>query len=334
MERGRGARLPKILPRKSLRMDTADLQKLASQTRFMRETGIALIFASGILALFLFIPFVSKKTPSTPITIATSTAPNAFARVPLEAKAAIVYDLALRETLYAKNADAQLPLASLTKLLTVYAALSELSLNTPILIPIEATRLEGSHVLSAGQTFALADLARLTLVASLNDGAAAIAHTISSRGNRPQGEALASAAAALALSQTYAVNGHGLDVNTAVSGGYGSARDLARLAGALVQEAPTIAAATTRSSAQAVSEGGTLFKVNNTDPIVGTIPGLLLSKTGYTDLAGGNLTLVFDAGIGHPIAVVVLGSSLKARFTDGTALVAATLAHFAGVETL
>jgi len=68
--------------------------------------------------------------------------------------------------------------------------------------------------------------------------------------------------------------------------------------------------------------------------MVGTIPRLLLSKTGYTDLAGGNLALVFDAGIMHPIAVIVLGSSKSARFTDGTALVAATLAHFAGVASL
>ena len=315
-------------------MDTVELQKLALQTRFMRETGIALVFGSGILALFLFIPITPKETSSAPIAIATSTAPDAFARVPIEAKAAIVYDLAFGKTLYAKNADAQLPLASLTKLLTVYAALSELSLNTPITIPAEATHLEGPHVFSAGQTFTLADLARLTLVASLNDGAAAIAQTTASRSQRSQNETLAAATAALNLSQTYAVNGNGLDVNAAISGGYGSAQDLARLAGALIKQAPTIAAATIQSSTEAVSEGGTLFKVKKTDPMVDTIPGLMLSKTGYTDLAGGNLVLVFDAAIGHPIAVVVLGSSLKARFTDGTALVAAALAHFAGVESL
>ena len=144
----------------------------------------------------------------------------------------------------------------------------------------------------------------------------------------------ASAAAALNLSQTYAVNGSGLDVSRAISGGYGSARDLALLAGALIEQAPAIATATTERSAQAVSEGGTFFQVLNTDPMIGTIPRLLLSKTGYTDLAGGNLVLVFDSGIRHPIAVVVLGSSMKARFTDGTALVAAAIAHFAGVESL
>lgn len=316
-------------------MNTSDLQQLALHSRFMRETGISLLFGSAFLALFLFIPLTSKEEPSVPaITMATSTVPNAFAQLPIEAKAAIVYDLALGETLYAKNADAQLPLASLTKLLTVYAALAELSPDTPITISAEATRLEAPHAFSTGQTFDLADLARLTLVASLNDGAAAIATATARRGNRSQYEALASAAAALQLSQTYAVNGHGLDVSTAVSGGYGSARDLARLAGALAAKSPEIAGATTREYAVASSKGGTSFKVKNTDPLVDTIPGLLLSKTGFTDLAGGNLALVFDAGIGHPIAVVVLGSSPKARFTDGSALIAATLAHFAGIESL
>ncbi|OGG72128.1 hypothetical protein A3H77_02565 [Candidatus Kaiserbacteria bacterium RIFCSPLOWO2_02_FULL_56_11] len=63
-------------------------------------------------------------------------------------------------------------------------------------------------------------------------------------------------------------------------------------------------------------------------------PRLLLSKTGTTNLAGGNLALVFDAAIGHPIAVVVLGSTETERFTDASMLIAATFARFAGVESL
>lgn len=313
-------------------MDSFDLQKLAEHTRSMREAGIALLIASGFLALFLFTPLGPKET-SAPVA-ATVITPDAFANVSVEAKAAVVYDLTTKKILYAKNADAQLPLASLTKLLTVYAALSELAPTTPITIPADATHLDGPHAFNAGQTFALNDLARLTLTASLNDGAAAIAEIVADRQSLSQSDMLAAAAASLGLSQTYAVNGSGLDVNTAISGGYGSARDLAILAGALVERAPDIALATTESSAQAVSEGGTSFKVLNTDPMVGVISRLLLSKTGYTDLAGGNLALVFDAGMGHPVAVVVLGSSQKARFTDGTALVAAALAHFAGVASL
>lgn len=312
-------------------MDSSELQKLAERTRSMRETGVGLLVGTGLLALFLFVPLGQKQIAPAP-TATASAVPNAFVDVSIEAKAAIVYDLSTGTTLYEKNADAQLPLASLTKLLTVYAALSTLAPTTPIIIPASALNLDGPHAFNEGQVFALADLARLTLTASLNDGAVAIAAATAERENRGESEMLASAAGSLGLSQTYAVNGSGLDVNNAISGGYGSARDLAILSGALVEKAPDIAVATTQSSAQAVSEGGTSFVVKNTDPAVGTIPRLLLSKTGYTDLAGGNLALVFDAGIGHPIAVVVLGSSRTSRFIDGTTLVAAAIAYFAEIE--
>lgn len=300
----------------------------------MREAGMALIFASGILALFIFIPRTFGTAPAPAVTVATSTTPDAFASVAIQAKAAIVYDLATGKVLYAKNADAQLPLASLTKLLTVYAAFAVLAPTTPVTIPAEVTLLDMPHAFNAGQIFSLSDLARLTLTASLNDGAAAIASATAARENKTQNAMFAGAAAALDLTQTYAINGSGLDLSSSQSGGYGSAYDLARLAGALVETAPTVALATTESSAHATSAGGTSFTVKNTDPMVDTIPRLLLSKTGYTDLAGGNLALVFDAGILHPIAVIVLGSSKNERFTDGNALVAATLAHFAGVASL
>src|SRR3989344_3118276 len=221
-------------------MNTEELQRLALHTRSMREAGITLLVASGILADFLLISPVALRPSPVSVVVATSTAPNAFADMPLEAKAFGVYDLSTGETLYAKNADAQLPLASLTKLLTVYAALATLSPETPVTIPLEAIRAEAPRAFSARQIFSLADLARLTLTASLNDGAMAIASATAARMNRTPNEMLASAAAALALSQTYAVNGSGLDISTAVSGGYGSAYDLARLAGALVEKAPSV----------------------------------------------------------------------------------------------
>jgi D-alanyl-D-alanine carboxypeptidase len=51
------------------------------------------------------------------------------------------------------------------------------------------------------------------------------------------------------------------------------------------------------------------------------IPSLIASKTGFTDLAGGNLAVIFDAGFEYPIIVVVLGSSQTGRFTDVEKLV-------------
>lgn len=304
-------------------MELNELHQLAERTRSTREIGIALLCATGMLAIF----FIVGETRSTRdlASAAVNTeipAPNAFDFVaPIKAKAAVVYDLSTGEILYAKNADAQLPLASLTKLLTVYAALSTLSPSTPIKMP-------------SGQIFALNDISRLTLTASLNDGANAIAEATAERENRNQALMLAGAAASVGLNQTYAINGSGLDVSQSISGGYGSALDLAKLAGALVVLSPDIALSTTEPSATAISEQGRVVTVANTDPIVGNIPRLLLSKTGYTDLAGGNLAIVFDAGIKHPVAVVVLGSTVTERFTDGMALVVATLAHYAGIKSL
>jgi D-alanyl-D-alanine carboxypeptidase len=315
-------------------MDSNELQKLAERSRSMRESGIALLIASGILGLCILLPQSFGTRGKTTAPVATVSTPDAFERVSIEATAAIVYDLATQKILYAQNADAQLPLASLTKLLTVYAAFTQLPSTTSITIPTEVTKLDMPRAFNAGQIFSLSDLARLTLTASLNDGAAAIASATAAEENKTQGAMLASAASALGLSQTYAVNASGLDVTTVLSGGYGSAYDVARLAGALVAQSPEVALATTETSTRAVSEGGTVFVVKNTDPMVNSFPRLLLSKTGYTDLAGGNLALVFDVGLGHPIAVIVLGSSKNERFTDGSRLVAATLAHFAGIASL
>lgn len=313
-------------------MTIPELAELAQRTRSRREAGFALVLASAILALFLFVPLGHGEDAKAPVVVATTTTPL-FAVGPIEAQAAIVYDLATGETLYAKNADDQLPLASLTKLLTVYAALANLPAATPITVSPEAALAEAPNAFEAGETFTLGDLAQITLTASLNDGAMAIAEAVAEAEQRSTSEALAGAAAALHLADTYAYNGSGLDVNIAVSGGYGSARDIARLAGALAATAPAIALATTESEARATSFDGTTYRVKNTDSIVGAIPRLLLSKTGFTTLAGGNLALVFDAAVGHPISIVVLGSSDKdTRFIDGMTLVAATLAHFAGLS--
>jgi serine-type D-Ala-D-Ala carboxypeptidase (penicillin-binding protein 5/6) len=316
-------------------MDISEPQQEALERHGMRDLGIALVTASAVLAVFLLIP-VTPPGGSQPaaVVVAAPSAPNAYAQVPVQAVSAIVYDLTTGETLYAKNSDAQLPLASLTKLLAVYAALTQFPTNAPITISEAVTRVDAPHAFREGQVFSLDDISRLTLTASLNDGAAAIVEAAAARENNTPSEALARAASELNLTSTYAVNGNGLDVNQTISGGYGSARDVAHLAGALVEKAPQIALATTKSSAYAVSKGGTAYTVKNTDPVVGNITHLLLSKTGFTDLAGGNLALVFDVGINHPVAVVVLGSSVDARFTDATALVAATHAHFAGVASL
>ena len=307
-----------------------NLKILAEESRGKRHAAVALILSALVLAAFTF--FMPSAPPDMLGPAAPVLPPDPFANVSLIARSAIVLDLTTGETLFEKEAEAQLPLASLTKLLTLYAASETLSPSFPVAISEAAIRQEGDSGFSAGETFAFSDLARFALVASSNDAAFAIAEAAAGARALSGDSLLASAAEAAGLSQTYAVNGTGLDASTAVAGGYGSARDVALLAQALMEKAPDIARAATDASIIIRSAEGKDHSLKNTNPDIATLSGLVFSKTGYTDLAGGNLVVVFDAGILHPVAVAVLGSTREGRFRDAERLMLATRSLLAGVE--
>ncbi|KND47382.1 MAG: D-alanyl-D-alanine carboxypeptidase (penicillin-binding protein 5/6) [Parcubacteria bacterium C7867-004] len=302
-----------------------------------KQATTALLAGTAVLGLIVLISPLFTKQESQPIVevpgpVAPLTGPDAYANTKIEAKAAIVYDLTTQEVLYAKNSRSQLPLASLTKLLTMYAASDSLKPDATVVMTASALASEGESGFTEGETFAFKDLARIALVASSNDATSAIAETAAIAKATSGQNMLASAVSAMGLSQTYAINGTGLDESTSVSGGYGSAYDVATLSGALLTKAPDIAHATIASSLTIRSKEGVLHTLKNTNPDVVRVPNLLLSKTGFTDLAGGNLAVVFDAGIGHPVAIVVLGSSIDGRFRDVDKLLSLTLDHFAGID--
>ncbi|KND49650.1 MAG: D-alanyl-D-alanine carboxypeptidase (penicillin-binding protein 5/6) [Parcubacteria bacterium C7867-008] len=292
--------------------------------------GSVLLSGAAFAALSSF--DVVPEEVQTAIAINAIPAPNAYENIRLIGESAIVYDLVTGETLYAQDADRALPLASITKLLTMYAATGTLQDASPVSITPEALAQEGESGFTEGETFAFKDLARLTLVASSNDGAAAIADAAAISKNMDDAELLQRAAALAGLSHTRAENATGLDISTTEAGAYGSARDVATLAGKLLAKAPAIAGSTVARSITVRSQDGTVHTLPNTNQDVVHVSGILLSKTGYTDLAGGNLVVIYDAGFGHPVAVVVLGSSKQGRFIDVENLIRATGAHFAGVS--
>jgi D-alanyl-D-alanine carboxypeptidase (penicillin-binding protein 5/6) len=318
--------------------DTGNLKTLIDEIERRRvgreryQLGIAVV--GGVLALLIVTLLGPSMLPkSAPLAAVPVDEPSAFDEIMLSAKAVIVYDLTTGEVLYEKNAEAQLPLASLTKLLTIFAASEALSSEAPVVMSARALSAEGDNGFIEGDSFTFEDAARLALVASSNDAAAAIAETAAKARHASNGSALlASAAASLGLSQTYALNGTGLDENGRIAGAYGSPHDIAILAGELLKRAPSIARASLSPTVSATSHSGFSYTLKNTNPEVGVIPGLMLSKTGFTDLAGGNLAVVFDAGMGHPIAVVVMGSTKDERFLDVERLVRATAQEFAGLS--
>lgn len=296
---------------------------------------LALLAGAGLIALVVVMHerHVEQQRIVQATAIASST-PNraAFADMRLTGQAAVVYDLTSGQILFGQNADEQLPLASLTKLITMYAAVETLAPSAPVTITAQALAQEGDFGFAEGETFAFNDLARLTLVGSANDGAEAIAEAAAAKRGEASAALLASAVASAGLEHTYALNGTGLDLSTTEAGAKGSPADVAKLAGALLTKSPSIAEATIEPSLTVRDLSGKAHTLANTNQDVVHVPGILLSKTGYTDLAGGNLVVVFDAAIGHPVAIVVLGSTRDGRFTDVNRLVTATLAYFAGTN--
>lgn len=261
--------------------------------------------------------------------IITPAAPGTtFDEVYLEAKSAIVIDLKSGEVMYERAPDEVLPLASITKLMTALVASEIVDQNKSIKVSSAATLQSGDDGLRVGDTFSFANLTDLVLMSSSNDGAYALAASV--------GEALSEIdpatafvkamnvrAKELGLTSTYFRNPTGLDITETEAGAYGSARDVAKLMSYLVQNEPELLESTTKRSAYIYDSAGGLHDAENTNPVVESIPTTIGSKTGYTTLAGGNLTVAFNAGIDRPIVVVVLGSSHQGRFSDVLQLVEA-----------
>ncbi len=264
---------------------------------------------------------------------------GSFAGIALEARAAFVFDLSTNLQIFARSENEKLPLASLTKIMS--AVVAEGQTGEDVIITITADDLlgEGDSGLRPGERFRRSDISDFMLIASSNDAARALATFVGSDGQGTYDSDLLRArenfiqmmndeARVRSFTSMKFTNESGLDSNQAHGGGYGSAREIALLLADIVRKSPNLLEATTRKEPRIVSVSGVPYTVINTNEIVGRIPGLIASKTGYTALAGGNLAVVFDIGIGHLIVAVVLGSGYEGRFRDMEKLVAATRTLF------
>lgn len=272
-----------------------------------------------------------EETP-TPVTTTSNirTEPVTFDNVFITAKSAYVWDVNTQRALYKKNADEQLPLASVTKLMTALLAYELLDQGSNVEITMNAIAVDGDSGFIDGEEFTIENLLDITLVKSSNDGAAALAEAgggtllETKDGVETFVRAMNIRADDIGLSQTYFNNPTGLDISESRAGAYGSARDMAFLMEYILRNYPSILSSTQSESSLIPNTHGETHIVENTNRTVTNIPGLLGSKTGYTALAGGNLVIAFDAGLNHPIIVSVLGSTHQGRFDDVETLVART----------
>jgi len=255
---------------------------------------------------------------------------KSFEDLTIEGKSAYVWDIKNQRALYNKNADEQLPLASITKLMTALVAYELLGEDASVNITIDALGQDGDSGLLVGEQFSLRNLTDLTLITSSNDGAYALAAAASASipsgnyGTKSFVELMNIRAEEIGLSRTQFRNTTGLDTSEIESGAYGSARDVAFLMEYLVTQHPSILEVTSEGSTYIADRYGLTHEASNTNYHAEKTSGLIASKTGYTSLAGGNLVVAFDAGLNHPVIVTVLGSSYDGRFSDVASLIEAT----------
>ncbi|NPU90964.1 MAG: D-alanyl-D-alanine endopeptidase [Gammaproteobacteria bacterium] len=227
------------------------------------------------------------------------------ARLNLASVNALVMDMDHKQVLFAKNADAVVPIASVSKLMTVMVALdANQPLDEVLPIKIDQTR-ELKGVFSrvrVGSQLTRKELILLTLMSSENRAAATLAHHYKF-GYAKFIDAMNKKAKDLGLKGTQFVEPTGLSYSNV-----STARDLAKLVQTaakypLIRQSSTTAKKDTRFKKPNYS-----LAFYNTNPLVRNNKwDIRLSKTGFNNKAGHCLVMLTEID-DRQVAVVLLDS--------------------------
>ena len=222
----------------------------------------------------------------------------------LKSSAALVIEQGGGPVLYAKNVDAVVPIASITKLMTAMVVLdAQLALNERVTIAAaDLDDIKGTRSrLKVGTALVRGELLRLALMSSENRAAAALGRTYPG-GTRAFVAAMNQKAMELGMWRSRFVDGTGLS-----SENVSTAQDLVKLAEAAYQYA-AIRQYTTDSDHKIRLANGKTVTYRNSNGLVRNPEWRIgLSKTGYISEAG--RCLVIQARIAaKPVIIVLLDS--------------------------
>ena len=236
-----------------------------------------------------------------------------FDKVSVIARAYVVYDIVDGKVVASKNINEVLPLASLTKIMTAVTAIKHHDESTQI--KIVPTSLDGDYDLGLkkNQIWKLSEVLKYTLVFSSNDGAQEIADGLGGRNSFVS--QMNQEAVLLGLTTLHFTHPAGLDVDGKI-GGTGTVLDIAKLFAVAHSLFPDILDATTKNRVTVTASTGKVIGIPNTNQEIIDLLGVEASKTGFTNIAGGNLAVIVDVTVGHPVVIVVLGSTREERFSD------------------
>lgn len=257
---------------------------------------------------------------------ALALAPAALAEPPqVDARAWLVQNAATGEVLAARNDTARVPVASITKLMTVLVALEHTRPADVVTVPARAPLAgESALGLRPGERVSVRDLVEAALIQSANDAAHALAHHVGG-GSAARFVALMNEkAAALGLEDTRFANPTGLDAQ----GHHSTARDVTLLARVAMRKPLVREVVKLRTETAA---GRTLLTWND---LLGRFPGLLGVKTGHTERAGWS-QVAAARGPGVTIYATILGSPTRSgRNADLASLLSWGLSRFRVVDAI
>lgn len=292
----------------------------ASHKRTLRKShsvfpthAVIFCFSLGLISLgFSYVLYKQAMLHQDYIRQQQAKIQETYANLSLEAKSFVVYDITSQEVIAGKNENEVLPLASLTKIVTALTSFSLDAADKHVEVMPKSID-EGYDLgLVKNQTWSVSELVRYMLAFSSNDAAQVLADNISGR------DAFVKAMNTYTekfSSTLHFTSPSGLD-NGETLGGEGTALDVAKLMTYFYGTYPSILESTTHDRLRVKTLNSVLTGIPNTNTSVDSFINLYGSKTGFTDLAGGNLAIVFDAAFGRPVAIVVLGSSRDGRFKD------------------
>lgn len=232
----------------------------------------------------------------------------------ISAKSSIALDIDSEAVLYEKNAHKRVPIASITKLMTMLIILEENDLADTVKISKNAANTEGSTMfLRTNEEITVENLLFGSLIQSANDATMALAeHNAGSE--KKFVEKMNNKALELGLVNTHFSNPVGLDNKN----NYSSAYDVARLAKLVYQKDFIQNSATLKEKTVRSTDGNLTHKLTSTNDLLDSFLHIKGLKTGSTDSAGLCLVSIAENDDGKEIISVVLNS--PSRFTESKIL--------------
>ena len=228
----------------------------------------------------------------------------------VDARAWFVQNAATGEVLVSRAADRRLPIASITKLMTVLVVLDHARPDDLVTVGPDASSVGESTVhLVPGEQLTVRDLIEAALIQSANDAANALADHVGEGDRARFVELMNAKARALGLRDTQFVRPDGLDVE----GHYSTARDVTLLA-RVAMRSPLVREIVARRTGT-IAGARSLYTWND---LLGRFPGLIGVKTGHTSSAGW-CEVAAARGRGLTVYATVLGSGTRAGRNDDLA---------------